>query len=171
MEHRVRKKEPLGFAVIGAVKLASGVLLLAAGFELFRHLDSNVGALLQRIISRMHLDPESKLVYDVVQFVGGIDRHRLKEIAAGTFFYAFLHFVEGTGLILRRRWAGYLTVTITGSLLPLEVFELVRKITAIRLLVLAVNLAFVFYIIVKLIQERRAERRERSDQEGENHGD
>jgi uncharacterized membrane protein (DUF2068 family) len=158
LEHHVRKKEPVGFAVIGAMKLASGVLLLAAGFELFRLVNTDLGALLQRIVSRMHLDPENRLVHEVVSRLGGIDDHRLKEIAVGTFFYALLHFVEGTGLMLRQKWAGYLTATMTASLLPLELYELARKVTALRLFVLIVNLAILVYIVVKLFQEREADR-------------
>lgn len=160
MEHRVHKQEPLGFAVIGAMKLASGVLLLGAGFELFRLMNHDVGEFLQHVVSRMHLDPDNRLVHSVVSRLGGVNHRQLEEIAAGTFFYAFLHFVEGTGLILRRRWAGYLTSIITASLLPLEVYEIVRKVTALRLLVLAVNGAILVYIVVKLIQEREAARRE-----------
>jgi uncharacterized membrane protein (DUF2068 family) len=167
LEHRVRKKEPLGFAVIGAMKLGSGVLLLAAGFELFRLMNHDVGEVLQRLVSRMHLDPENRVVHDIVYQLGGIDRARLKEIGIGTLFYAMLHFIEGTGLILRRTWAGYMTVIITSSLLPVEIYELARKLTALRALVLAVNLGFVFYIVVKLIQERRAERLSSMATEGE----
>ena len=70
----------------------------------------------------------------------------------GTFFYALLHLVEGTGLVTRRRWAEYLTVVATGSLLPFEVYEIARKFSVIRAGILAVNLAIVAYVIARLRQ-------------------
>jgi uncharacterized membrane protein (DUF2068 family) len=74
----------------------------------------------------------------------------------GTFFYALLHLVEGTGLVLRRRWAEYLTVVATGSLLPLEFYEIARKFSVLRVGVLAINLAIVAYVIARL--RRRSSR-------------
>ena len=90
----------------------------------------------------------------VVERVSNLDQKHLKAIGAGTFFYALLHTLEGTGLLLRRRWAGYLTIIMTGSLLPLEGYEVFRKTTAVRLAILLANLAIAVYLVVKLIRER-----------------
>ena len=73
-------------------------------------------------------------------------------LGVGTFFYAGLEGLEGIGLLLRRRWAEYLTVVATGLLLPLEFYEIARKPTGLRVAVLLANLAVLAYLIVKLIQ-------------------
>ena len=52
--------------------------------------------------------------------------------------------------MLRRRWAEYLTVVATGSLLPLELYEVARKFSVLRVGVLAINLAIVAYVIARL---------------------
>ena len=64
--------------------------------------------------------------------------------------------MEGIGLLLRRRWAEYLTVVATGLLLPLEVYEIARKPNALRVVVLLANLVIVAYLLVKLGQAHRA---------------
>ena len=84
-------------------------------------------------------------------------------IEAGTFFYALLHIVEGTGLILERDWAGYLTVIATSALVPFECYEILQKVNPLKILVLIVNLGFVVYVVVKLRQEHRERRAQRSD--------
>ena len=145
----------LGFVVIGVMKLASGLLLLAAGFGLFRLFRGDAAAALEHAVLRLHLDPENRLVHAAVSRVSGLDRAHIKAIEVGTFFYALLHLIEGTGLVLRKRWAEYLTVVITGSLLPLELYEVARKPTAIRVGVMAVNVAVVVYLLVKLRQQHR----------------
>jgi uncharacterized membrane protein (DUF2068 family) len=153
----------LGLEVIGAMKLASGLVLGAAGFGIFRLMNEDWGEALEHLVVRLHLDPDDRLVHGALTRLAGLDRRRLEAIGVGTFFYALLHLVEGTGLVLRRRWAEYLTVIATGSLLPLEIYEIARKISLIRVGILAVNLGIVAYLIVKLRQQHRP----RDDHPGE----
>jgi uncharacterized membrane protein (DUF2068 family) len=141
--------------VVGALKLASALLLGAAGFGIFRLLNQDLGGVLERFVSRLHLDSENRLVQEAAARLAGIDRRHLEALGAGTFFYALLHLIEGTGLLLRRRWAEYLTVVATGSLLPLELYEVARKPTAVRAGVLLVNLGILVYLIWRLWQDRR----------------
>jgi len=75
---------------------------------------------------------------------------RLRAISAGTFLYAGLLLTEGVGLLRRRRWAEYFTVIVTGSFIPLELYELTRRISLIRFVVLAVNVAIVQYLLAVL---------------------
>ena len=154
---------PWDCEVIGAMKLASGLLLGAAGFGIFRLMNEDWGEALEHLVVRLHLDPDDRLVHGALTRLAGLDRKHLEAIGVGTFFYALLHLVEGTGLVLRRRWAEYLTVVATGSLLPLEIYEIARKISVVRVGILAVNLGIVAYLIVKLRQEHRP----RDDHPGE----
>ena len=149
----------LGFRVIGAMKLASAVMLVLAGFGIFRLLNRDLGETLQHFASVLHLDPENRLVHEIISRAAGIDRAHLKAIGAGTFFYAGLEGLEGIGLLLRRRWAEYLTVVATGLLLPLEIYEIARKPNLVRISVLAVNLVILAYLLFRLRQDRHAESR------------
>src|SRR5258707_8743592 len=77
----------LGFRIIGALKLATALLLGAAGFGIFRLVNKDLGEALEHFVTRLHLDPENRLVQEAVYRVSGIDQTHLKEIGAGTFFY------------------------------------------------------------------------------------
>jgi uncharacterized membrane protein (DUF2068 family) len=79
-----------------------------------------------------------------------LDDRKLKAISAGTLFYAALLLTEGVGLLLRRRWAEYFTVIVTSSFIPLELYELVKHVTATRVAVIGVNVAVVWYLVVVL---------------------
>ena len=147
----------LGFQIIGAFKLASGLLSLAVGFGLSRLFKEDVGQGLIHAISLLRLDPENHFIHAALSWASGLDRKHLRAIEAGTFFYAILHLIEGIGLLLRRRWAGYLTVIFTGSLIPLEGYELIKKVNAVRLAMLVVNVGIVLYLVWRLRKEERAE--------------
>ena len=146
----------LGLRVVGSMKLASGLLLGAAGIGIFRLMNEDWGEALEHLVVRLHLDPDDRIVHGTLARLAGLDREHLEVIGVGTFFYALLHLVEGTGLVLRRRWAEYLTVVATGSLLPLEFYEVARKFSVLRAGVLAINLAIVAYVIARL--RRRSNR-------------
>jgi uncharacterized membrane protein (DUF2068 family) len=138
------------------MKLASAVLLGAAGFGIFRLMNRDLGDALERFVSRLHLDPENRLIHELVYRASGMDRAHLTILGAGTFFYAVLEGAEGIGLLLRRRWAEYLTVVATALLMPLEVYEIAQKPNALRVAVLVVNFAILIYVIVKLVQTHRS---------------
>jgi uncharacterized membrane protein (DUF2068 family) len=61
--------------------------------------------------------------------------------------------VEGIGLYLEKTWAEYLTLGITASFLPWEVFEIFRKLTVIRVSLLTVNV-LVFVYLFSLVTAR-----------------
>lgn len=142
-----------GLRVVGAMKFGSGLMLAAAAFGIFRLINHGLGTNLEHYASRLHLDPENQLVHGTLARVAGLTHGQLRALGVGTFFYAGLHLVEGTGLLLKRLWAGYLTVVASGALLPLEVYEIARKSTAQRILVLAVNVAIVVYLVFKIRRE------------------
>lgn len=148
------KKQRAGYGIIGGLKIAEAVLLAAAGFGIFGMLNKDLGDVFQTFVFRIHLDPENLYIHKLIGQLSSIDQSRLKAIGAGTFFYAFLELVEGIGLILRRRWASYLTIVATGLFLFPEVYELSHKVNAVRIVVLVVNLAILVYLIVKLRQEQ-----------------
>jgi uncharacterized membrane protein (DUF2068 family) len=155
-----RGKRPgyLGFRVIGALKLSSGLLLFAAWVGMFRLLHHDLSRQVEWLVRHLHLDSENRVVHTALVRVAGIDHKTLHAIQAGTFFYALLHVVEGTGLILERDWAGYLMVIATSALVPVELYEIVHKVNALKLGVLVINLALVVYVAVKLRQEQRQRR-------------
>ena len=75
---------------------------------------------------------------------------RLEALGVGAFLYAVLFTIEGMGLWRGKRWAEYLTVIATLSLVPLELFELIRAVTPARVAALVVNFAVAAYLIWRI---------------------
>jgi uncharacterized membrane protein (DUF2068 family) len=123
-----------------------------AGVYLARH---DAAQTLARWITQLHLRPGRHWVDGLLATVLDANPQTLRAIEVGTFVYAAVFLVEGVGLLLRRRWAEYLTVIATASLLPLEVYELVERVRTTRALIVVANLAIVLYLIARLRGERR----------------
>ena len=143
--------------LIGAFKLLKATLLVTVGVGALRLLHRDVAEQVSAWISDFRIDPHSRLFYAVIQKLGVLDDHKLREIGFGSFFYAGLLTIEGVGLCLRKRWAEFFTVGMTASLIPLEVYELYQRTTPTRGVLLLVNLAIVAYLIVLLRRQARAE--------------
>jgi uncharacterized membrane protein (DUF2068 family) len=62
--------------------------------------------------------------------------------------YAALEGAEAVGLWLAKRWAEYLTFVATAVLLPLEVYEIVHRATALKVIGFLINLAIVVYLLL-----------------------
>jgi uncharacterized membrane protein (DUF2068 family) len=62
--------------------------------------------------------------------------------------YAVIEWTEAIGLWKERRWAEYLTVLATALLLPLEVHELINKVTVLRVGALVVNVALIVWLVL-----------------------
>ena len=72
---------------------------------------------------------------------------KLQLIALALAAYAALQLAEAIGLWLLKRWAEYLAVVSTSVFLPLEVYELVERVTALKIIAIIVNVAIVVYLL------------------------
>jgi uncharacterized membrane protein (DUF2068 family) len=142
-----------GFKVIGTLKLLSGLIAVVVGIGATRFLAHDPGPKLERTITHLGLDPENYLIHTVIARLTSLDRTHLRAIEAGTFFYALLHMLEGIGLILEKTWAGYLVVVATSTLVPFEIYEIVKKPTLLRFSLFLLNVGIVIYLIVELRKE------------------
>lgn len=66
------------------------------------------------------------------------------------FVYAALFLAEGIGLWSLKRWGEWITVIITGSLLPFEIFELYRHASWPKAGVLVLNVIIFAYLASRL---------------------
>jgi uncharacterized membrane protein (DUF2068 family) len=139
-----------GLRLIAAFKLLKGFALLALGIGALKLLHRDVEAIAVHWINVFQVDPHSYYMNLLLAKLSILDDRRLKELSAGTFIYSAIFLTEGVGLALGKRWAEYLTIISTGSLLPLEIYELAKHATIGKVVALVINLAVVVYLVLEL---------------------
>jgi uncharacterized membrane protein (DUF2068 family) len=139
-----------GLRVIAAFKLLKACALVAVGVGALKLLHKDVGAVVEHWINVFQVDPRNHFINLLLTKLSNWDDRRLKELSLGTFIYAGMFLVEGVGLALQKRWAEYFTIITTSSLLPIEIYEVARRVSIGRTLALAINVAVVAYLVFEL---------------------
>jgi uncharacterized membrane protein (DUF2068 family) len=139
--------------VIAIFKFVKGAVLLALAFGALSLLHKDVASEVQHWLDQLRIDPDNEFIGALLSKLQLVHTKELKEISALGAGYAALFLTEGTGLLFRKRWAEWLTIVATSLLMPIEVYELVEKFTAVRLLALLINAAVVLYLIYLVRQK------------------
>lgn len=146
-----------GLVLIGIFKLTKAVLSVALGVGALKLQHHDITSVILRIAEALRIDPESHLIGLLMIKADLINPRDLQHFSMITFAYAIVCTVEGTGLVLEKRWAEYFTVTLTSLALPLECYELFKEFTPLRLGLLLVNLLVVAYLVWLLRRQLRRE--------------
>jgi uncharacterized membrane protein (DUF2068 family) len=141
----------LAIAIFKFVKGAALLALTCGAFSLFH---KDVAEHVERWLDMVRVDSDNRYVGALLTQLNLVHTKELKELTVLGAFYSALFLTEGTGLLLRARWAEWLTIVATSLFIPLEVYELLKEFTAVRLSVLVVNCAIVLFLVYRVRQKQ-----------------
>jgi uncharacterized membrane protein (DUF2068 family) len=147
--------------VIALFKLLKGVLLIFVGVGALKLLRHDVAETVSHWVDILRVDPDNRFIHRMLSRLLSVSPKQLRAASVGTFVYAALLLTEGTGLLLRKRWAEYFTIISTAGLIPLEVYEISRHLTAAKAIVLLINLAIVLYLVARVRRSGRSSKQSR----------
>lgn len=149
-----RQKHNRWLVLIAGYKFLLAGMFVAVGIGALRLLHQDIDDVISRLGDMLRFNPESRFVNFLYDKSSIINDPLLKRIGALAFSYAAVSFVEGIGLYLEKAWGEYLTLAITASFLPWEIFEVFHRHTLVRVGLLVVN-AFVFIYLLRIVVARR----------------
>jgi uncharacterized membrane protein (DUF2068 family) len=139
-----------GLMAIAAYKIFKGLALLAVGFGVLHFLHRDLATEIAGWVDFLRIDPHNHYLQRFLEKVAKVDQKKLRELGVGTFIYAALFLTEGTGLALHKRWAEYLTIISTASLMPIEALEIYKHVSIAKVVLLIANIAIVAYLVLQL---------------------
>jgi uncharacterized membrane protein (DUF2068 family) len=145
---------PRGLMVIAAFKLLKGLALLAVGFGALHLINKDLDVVVEHWVNFFRIDQNNHYIHSLLERFTDLDDRKLRQLSFGTFFYSAMLLTEGVGLAFRQRWAEYFTIIATSSFIPLELYEIFRHITLMKVVLLFVNLAVVAYLAMELRRSR-----------------
>ncbi len=144
------KQHHTGMVLIAGFKVLKGQLLLIVGLGLLKLVHADIATLFSHLLESLHLNADSRILHSLVLKVDALQPHSLLMMSLVSMVYAALLLTEGVGLWFEFSWAAYLTVISTSLLLPFELYEVIERITAVRIGVLLLNLVIVLYLVYQL---------------------
>lgn len=139
---------------IAGFKLVKGLLLFGTGAGLLALIHQDLAAWLEHVVNALHADPNNRIVHGFIATAGVMDVRTLEALSAGSLVYGSLSLAEGIGLWLAMWWAPYLAIVTTSLFIPVEVYTLSQQFSLLKLVVLAINVAIVWYLVAHLKAER-----------------
>lgn len=139
--------------LIAVFKFAQAAVFILIGLGAHRLLHKDIADEIELFARHLRFNPESKLINFILDRASLVNDPLLRRIGFAAFGYSALCIAEGLGLYLEKAWGEYLTVAITASFLPWEVFEIFRRLTWLHVGLLIINV-LVFIYLLKLVGER-----------------
>jgi uncharacterized membrane protein (DUF2068 family) len=156
MSDHMKSSDNTVIRLIALFKLAKALTLIAIGVGALKLLHRDMGSTLDHWIAMSGLDPGNRWVERGIEKACNLSPAKVKGLGIVSFIYAGLFLIEGIGLWLIKRWAEWFTIIITGSLVPVEIYETYNRPTAIKILVLVINIAVVIYLLYRIRSHRHA---------------
>lgn len=136
-----------GVRTVAVFEAAKGVLVLVAGFSLLSLVHHDVQHTAETIVRHLHLNPARHYPRVFIEAAGRVTSSRLWLLAGGAFAYSLVRFVEAYGLWHLRPWAEWFAIISGGLYLPVEIYELFRRPTRVKAVILLGNLLVVAYLL------------------------
>jgi uncharacterized membrane protein (DUF2068 family) len=132
--------------LIAVFKLSKAAMSTVVGLGALQIPRQSIVAVIRPVLDALATHADLQAIQRGLVMISALSPRRIEIIAAGAFLYACLCTAEGLGLWWEKRWAEYVVVTATLSLVPFELFALVRHPSFTRLTALLVNLAVAAYL-------------------------
>ncbi len=143
--------------LIAVYKLLHALLFIAIGIGAHRLLHKNIADQIDLLARHLRFNPESRLVNFLLEKASLVNDPVIRRIGFVAYGYAAVSLAEGIGLYLEKAWGEFLTLAITASFLPWELFEMFRRLTWFHVGLFTINI-LVFVYLLRLVLERARQR-------------
>ncbi len=150
-------RDALILRLLAVERWGRGILIVLAAYGIYRfraHHDAIQRAfdedlpLIRPLAVKLHFNLDDSSIVHSIRTVVDAQTSTLGWVAAALLGYGILQLIEGTGLWLLKRWGEYFAVVATSLGLPVEIYELIEKITTFRIIAFVINVAAVLYILL-----------------------
>jgi uncharacterized membrane protein (DUF2068 family) len=144
--------------LIGIFKLIKAALLIAVGIVGLAEVPSELAQRLRHAIGWMGISPGRHTLSNLLGKLGSFNGGTARKLAVASLCYAAVFLVEGLGLLSKRRWAEWLTVVVTASFIPIEVYESVKHFGPGKIAALLLNVVILIYLVLRRVNAARSVR-------------
>ena len=147
-----------GLRAIAMLEAAKGFLVVAILFSLLALFHGGAKVTTSQLVGQLPVEFSTHFpkIYSLV--ASGISSGQFHLLAMIASIYSAMRFIEAYGLWFARTWAEWFALVSCSVYLPIEVYELAKGVSWIKIGLVAVNLAIVLYMAYVLREKKSARR-------------
>lgn len=143
---RIRsKKKSLALIIIIIYKSLTALFLAIASIAIFLALENYQNLLF--FANNYLLTGKKEIVKFILEKLLALNPRTLEFSSLVTGLYAIVTVIETVGLWYEKAWATVLVLVLVGISLPAEIFELLRGLSSIKLIIFTINVALFWYLL------------------------
>ena len=146
--------QALGLRAVALFEALKGTIVLVAGFGLAHAIGGDVGEFAERLVHRMHLDAAKHFPRIFIDLANNLSDGQLWGLASLALAYSILRFAEAYGLWFEHRWGEWIAALSGGIYVPVEIYELTRGYSIVKMAALVLNTLVVGYMCYLLLRRR-----------------
>jgi uncharacterized membrane protein (DUF2068 family) len=147
-----------GLRLIALFKFLKALLLISTSYGVHKLLDPSLVYKIRHWSATLTDPVDQRFILRALSWVEDLGTNKLHLVIAVGIAYTVVVLIEGTGLWLRKAWAEWVTVVVTSSLIPFELWDLFVRPPGRRLAVfvtLSLNVLIAGYLIYLLRKQLR----------------
>lgn len=144
-----------GLRAVALIEFLKGAIVVIGTLALLKFIHRDVGALAAALLDKLHVPPGASFATYLLSASDAVTPGKIKGVIGFAILYSAIRFTEGYGLWLGRVWAEWFAIISGTVYLPFELYELIRKVSIVHVLVLAVNIGIVLYMLSLRLRARR----------------
>lgn len=133
--------------LVAVFEAAKGILVFATACAIFKFIHADVQEAAEQLVKHFHLNPASRYPRIFLEIASHIDDARLLALGLGALAYAAVRLVEAYGLWYGRRWAWIFGLISAGLYIPIEIFELAKRVNWAEAVLFLVNVLILFVLL------------------------
>ncbi|MEE3716019.1 DUF2127 domain-containing protein [Tumidithrix elongata RA019] len=138
-------KRPTALIAIVAYKAFTATLLAVTSIAIFSAYKNYDGLL--DFAESMTLSGKRGMIVWGLEKVVNLSPKTLEFSAIGAAIYAIVTAIEAVGLWYEQSWARWLVLIVVGISIPIEIFELIKGIAIVKLIVFILNVGIFWYLL------------------------
>ncbi len=136
----------MGVKLITLEKLVWGSILLVAGLAIIFLRAESITDPIQFLVQEFNLNQRSRFWSYLVGLIPSVNLKQLTQLSFFVMGYAAITLVEAWGVWYQKLWVEVFLLLETAAFLPLEIYELTKKLSFIKFGLLVINALIVFYL-------------------------
>jgi uncharacterized membrane protein (DUF2068 family) len=150
----IRAQKPL-LRFVAMFEFGKGVFVMAMGLCALLLVHKDAWLLAESLLALFHINPDRRYAQLFLDFADSATDKRLWTAASVAFTYGGLRLIEAYGRWRQRGWAEWIAFVAGAVFLPLEIRELSRGITVLRVVLFLGNMGVVTYMYFLLRYNHR----------------